>query len=96
MDLVQQQQGNRTAVSSETIEELMRRHNIGTFIKTSAKSGENVQQVFEKIAETYSETIGKRLREGGRGQSTTVNLRQQRGRGGQHMQQEGRNKAGCC
>ena len=74
-DIVDMTLRNMPQVRIEAIEEKMRKHGIDIFIKTSAKTGENVQQVFEKIAQRQSGSGS-----GGRGTETaaqTVNIRRQ-------------------
>lgn len=82
---------NTPQVSEEAIQEKMRQYGIDTFIKTSAKTGENVQQVFEQIAQRHSILVdGKEVTLRQQSGAQTVNIRRH------DRQGEVVEKKGCC
>ena len=49
---------NRRAVVSDDAKKLVQSHNLFDYIECSAKTGENVELIFYKIAEFLTEKIG--------------------------------------
>jgi small GTP-binding protein len=49
---------SRRVVFSDDVEKLVQSHNFFDYLECSAKTGENVEQVFYKIAEFLTEKIG--------------------------------------